>query len=84
MTEQNGFWPGGARLAVSVSMQFEAGGQPFSGAGGPIAEPILPGFPDLGQNSFYEYGAFMSTGLARACHESWTCSMRTASRSPRS
>jgi peptidoglycan/xylan/chitin deacetylase (PgdA/CDA1 family) len=53
----NGFWPDGARLAVSVSMQFEAGGQPVSGAGGPITEPILPGFPDLGQNSFYEYGA---------------------------
>ena len=54
MTE---FWPGGARLAVTVSMQFEAGGQPISGAGGPITEPILDGFPDLGQNSFYEYGA---------------------------
>ena len=57
MTGQDGFWPEGARLAVSVSMQFEAGGQPVSGAGGPITEPILPGFPDLGQNSFYEYGA---------------------------
>ena len=57
MTEQDGFWPDGARPAVSVSMQFEAGGQPVSGAGGPITEPILPGFPDLGQNSFYEYGA---------------------------
>src|SRR5258708_7626630 len=57
MTEQDGFWPDGARLAVSVSMQFEAGGQPVSGAGGPITEQILPGFPDLGQNSFYEYGA---------------------------
>jgi peptidoglycan/xylan/chitin deacetylase (PgdA/CDA1 family) len=57
MTEPNGFWPGGARLAVSVSMQFEAGGQPISGASGPITEPILDGFPDLGQNTFYEYGA---------------------------
>jgi peptidoglycan/xylan/chitin deacetylase (PgdA/CDA1 family) len=57
MTEQNRFWPEGARLVVSVSMQFEAGGQPISGAGGPITESILPGFPDLGQNSFYEYGA---------------------------
>ena len=51
------FWPGGARLTVTVSMQFEAGGQPISGAGGPITEPILAGFPDLGQNTFYEYGA---------------------------
>jgi peptidoglycan/xylan/chitin deacetylase (PgdA/CDA1 family) len=56
MTEKQPFWPNGARLAVTVSMQFEAGGQPMSGAGGPITEPILPGFPDLGQNSFYEYG----------------------------
>ncbi len=57
MTEQHEFWPDGARLAVSVSMQFEAGGQPISGASGPITEPILDGFPDLGQNTFYEYGA---------------------------
>lgn len=57
MTQQTAFWPGGARIAVSVSMQFEAGGQPISGASGPITEPILPGFPDLGQNTFYEYGA---------------------------
>jgi hypothetical protein len=56
MTEQHEFWPDGTRIAVSVSMQFEAGGQPVSGAGGPITEPIPPGFPDLGQNSFYEYG----------------------------
>jgi hypothetical protein len=57
MAKATEFWPGGARLAVTVSMQFEAGGQPISGAGGPITEPILDGLPDLGQNSFYEYGA---------------------------
>ena len=57
MSEPKSFWPNGARLAVAVSMQFEAGGQAISGAGGPITEPILEGFPDLGQNSFYEYGA---------------------------
>jgi peptidoglycan/xylan/chitin deacetylase (PgdA/CDA1 family) len=57
MSSTTSFWPDGARLAVTVSMQFEAGGQPISGAGGPITEPILPDFPDLGQNSFYEYGA---------------------------
>src|SRR5271170_114001 len=56
MANESEFWPNGARLAVSVSVQFESGGQPISGAGGPIGEPILPGFPDLGQNSFYEYG----------------------------
>jgi peptidoglycan/xylan/chitin deacetylase (PgdA/CDA1 family) len=57
VTDAETFWPDGARLAVTVSMQFEAGGQPISGAGGPITERILDGFPDLGQNSFYEYGA---------------------------
>lgn len=38
-------------------MQFEAGGQPVSGASGPITEPILPGFADRGQNPLYQYGA---------------------------
>jgi hypothetical protein len=66
MAEQNGFWPGGARLAVSVSMQFEAGGQPISGAGGPITEPVLDGFPDLGRTPS------MSTGYARGCRASST------------
>ena len=27
------------------------------GAGSPITEAVLPSYPDLGQNSFYEYGA---------------------------
>jgi peptidoglycan/xylan/chitin deacetylase (PgdA/CDA1 family) len=50
------FWPNGGRLAVTVSMQFEAGGQPISGAAGPVTDPISLGYPDLPQNSFYEYG----------------------------
>lgn len=50
------FWPGGARLCVSIAMQFEAGGQPISGAGGPITEPIEDGLPDLGTNSWFDYG----------------------------
>jgi peptidoglycan/xylan/chitin deacetylase (PgdA/CDA1 family) len=57
------FWPNGARLAVTVSMQFEAGGQPISGAPGPVTEAISPGYPDLPQNSFYEYG--IREGIAR-------------------
>ena len=28
------FWPNGARMAVSLSLMFEGGGQPISGAGG--------------------------------------------------
>src|SRR3954453_7822141 len=57
MSSTTEFWPSGARLAVAVSMQFEAGGQPISGPPGPVTEPIQTGYPDLPQNSFYEYGA---------------------------
>jgi hypothetical protein len=32
MSSSAEFWPDGARLAVTVSMMFEAGGQPISGA----------------------------------------------------
>src|SRR6266478_736756 len=52
----NGFWPHGARLAVSFSLMFEAGGQPISGAGGVIPDPIQQGLPDLPTNAFFQYG----------------------------
>jgi peptidoglycan/xylan/chitin deacetylase (PgdA/CDA1 family) len=52
------FWPNGARLAVSFSLMFEAGGQPISGAGGPIPEPIEQGLPDLPTNAFFAYGVY--------------------------
>jgi hypothetical protein len=29
------FWPNGARLAISISLMFEGGGQPISGAFSP-------------------------------------------------
>jgi peptidoglycan/xylan/chitin deacetylase (PgdA/CDA1 family) len=50
------FWPNGARMAVSLSLMFEAGGQPISGAGGFLAEPILAGLPDLPTNALFAYG----------------------------
>jgi len=50
------FWPGNARLAISISLQFEAGGQPISGASGLIPEPIKKGYPDLATNSYFDYG----------------------------
>lgn len=53
---QQPFWPGGARLAVSLSLMFEGGGQPISGAGGPIPDPIQDGLPDLPTNAFFAYG----------------------------
>ncbi len=54
--QTSGFWPGGARLAVSFSLMFEAGGQPISGAGGVIPDPIQQGLPDLPTNAFFQYG----------------------------
>lgn len=59
-----GFWPNGARLAVSISLMFEGGGQPISGAGGPIPEPIKAGVPDLPTNAFFAYGHY--EGIPRA------------------
>lgn len=59
-----GFWPNGAKLAISVSMMFEGGGQPISGSGGPISEPIKEGFPDLPTNAFFAYGHY--EGIPRA------------------
>ncbi len=50
------FWAGGARLCITLSMQFEAGGQPISGAPGLIPDAIELGYPDLPTNSFFDYG----------------------------
>ncbi len=56
-------WPHGARLAVSFSLMFEAGGQPISGAGGVIPDPIQQGLPDLPTNAFFDYG--VNEGIPR-------------------
>ena len=37
---------------------FEAGGQPISGAGGVIPDPIEGRLPDLPTNAFFEYGVY--------------------------
>ncbi len=58
MDKPSGFWPNGARLAVSFSLMFEAGGQPISGAGGVIPDPIEHGLPDLPTNAFFQYGVY--------------------------
>lgn len=50
-------WPNGARLAISVSMQFETGGHP-AGAESPFSGAPLPeGTPDLPAESWFRYGA---------------------------
>lgn len=58
------FWPNGARMAISISLMFEGGGQPISGAGGALPEPIKPGFPDQPTNAFFAYGVY--EGIPRA------------------
>src|ERR1700722_8853508 len=58
MSDSTSFWPNSARLAVSFSLMFEAGGQPMSGGGGVIPDPIQYGMPDLPTNAFFEYGVY--------------------------
>jgi peptidoglycan/xylan/chitin deacetylase (PgdA/CDA1 family) len=55
MTKSGAFWPNGARLVVSISMQFEAGAQPERGAESPF--PIIDTkYPDLPVAKWYDYG----------------------------
>jgi peptidoglycan/xylan/chitin deacetylase (PgdA/CDA1 family) len=56
------FWPGGARLVISISMQMEAGAQPESGAESPLPK-IDPTYPDIAATKWYEYG--FKEGLPR-------------------
>ena len=39
---QGDFWPNGARLVISISMQFEAGGQPPKGTDSPFPKVDFP------------------------------------------
>ncbi|WP_321793343.1 polysaccharide deacetylase family protein [Burkholderia pyrrocinia] len=52
------FWPDGARLAISISMQFEAGGQPPKGADSPFPPVAFPpSVPvDLASATWFAYG----------------------------
>jgi peptidoglycan/xylan/chitin deacetylase (PgdA/CDA1 family) len=54
-TPAQSFWPDGARLVISVFMQFETGSQPDRGAGSPFP-PLDPKYPDLPGGKWYEYG----------------------------
>jgi len=55
MKRSGAFWPNGARLVVSISMQFEAGAQPERGAESPF--PIIDAkYPDLPVGKWYDYG----------------------------
>jgi len=61
-SDQGAFWPNGARMVVSVSMQMEASAQPSSGAESPMPR-IDPKYPDLPAMKWYDYG--FKEGLPR-------------------
>lgn len=48
-------WLDGSRLVVSVSMQFEAGGQPEN-AESPFPQNLEKGYKDLPADTWYQYG----------------------------
>lgn len=52
------FWPDDIRLVISISMQFEAGGEAPYGPGGPFSGFIDmdPTYPDFPTKSWYRYG----------------------------
>jgi peptidoglycan/xylan/chitin deacetylase (PgdA/CDA1 family) len=56
-TSRTSHWPDGVRLVISVSMQFEAGGEPDSGAPSPLdGFQLKPGFSDYPTTTWYQYG----------------------------
>lgn len=52
------FWPNNARLAISISMAFESGGQPPKGSDSPFPKVDLPASvpADLAANTWFAYG----------------------------
>ncbi len=56
------FWPDGARMVISVSMQMEGGAQPASGAESPMPK-IDSKYPDIPASKWYDYG--FKEGLPR-------------------
>lgn len=52
------FWPGGARLVISISMQFEAGGQPAKGTDSPFPKVEFPDSvpSDAATQTWFAYG----------------------------
>ena len=61
MSDKTAFWPNNARLAVSISLMSECGGQPMSGAPGVIPEPIKNCLPDMPTNGVFQYGVYEGT-----------------------
>ncbi|WP_237421354.1 hypothetical protein [Flavobacterium sp. HBTb2-11-1] len=62
---QKAKWADGSRLVVSISMQFEAGGQPQN-AESPFPQNIQKGYIDLPAATWYDYG------YKEGIHACWT------------
>jgi hypothetical protein len=72
----NRFWPDAIRLVISISMQFEAGGQPAKGTDSPFPKVDFPDSvpSDLAANTWF------AMATARASRGCWICGIATASR----
>ncbi|AHX15530.1 polysaccharide deacetylase [Dyella jiangningensis] len=57
-TAEGSFWSGDTRLAISISMQFEAGGQPPKGTDSPFPKVDFPASvpSDPATNTWFAYG----------------------------
>ncbi|MDB4923242.1 polysaccharide deacetylase family protein [Mucilaginibacter sp.] len=49
-------WEQGTRLVISVSMQFEAGGEPETGFDSPFPPKLEKGYTDLPAKTWFQYG----------------------------
>lgn len=49
-------WADGSRLVISVSMQFEGGGEPERGFDSPFPPNLKEGFTDLPAKTWFQYG----------------------------
>jgi peptidoglycan/xylan/chitin deacetylase (PgdA/CDA1 family) len=56
LTKEHSKWPNGARLVISVSMNFEAGGEPETGADSPFPPNLEKGYTDLPAKTWFRYG----------------------------
>jgi peptidoglycan/xylan/chitin deacetylase (PgdA/CDA1 family) len=76
MRAANTFWPNGARMVISISMQMEGGAQPTSGAESPMPR-IDPNYPDLPASKWYDYG--VKEGLPRLLEIFDRCKIKVTS-----
>ncbi|KIO77020.1 polysaccharide deacetylase [Pedobacter lusitanus] len=49
-------WADGSRLVISISMQFEAGGEPETGFDSPFPANMEKGFTDIPAKTWFQYG----------------------------